>query len=146
MRLKKARIAHRMLITRTRRSLLRLVLEQHDFTKSLAVLWTFCENSAKCQQSTLLARLGNHRRSAETARGLACACKTHLDGIRRIRRFHRKQFPAHTRLDFCHDPPLSYQKILHNAGLFDYFLAYFRLALIYCRSAAHNAIVAAANW
>ena len=85
MLLKKACIAHRLLIARTRRSLLRLVLEQHDFTKSLAVLWTFCENGAKCQQSTLLARLGNHRRSAETARGLACACKTHLDGIRRIR-------------------------------------------------------------
>ena len=85
MLLKKACIAHRLLIARTRRSLLQLVLEQHDFTKSLAVLWTFCENGAKCQQSTLLARLGNHRRSAETARGLACACKTYLDGIRLIR-------------------------------------------------------------
>ena len=90
MLLKKARIAYQMLITRTRRSLLRLVLEQHDFTKSLAVLWTFCESGAKCQQSTLLARLGNHRRSAETARGLAYACKTYLDGIRLIRDRRKK--------------------------------------------------------
>ena len=98
MRLKKACIAHRMLITRTRRSLLRLVLEQHDFTKSLAVLWTFCENGAKCQQSTLLARLGNHRRSAETARGLAYACKTYLDGIRLIR--DRRKKPVFGLVDY----------------------------------------------
>ena len=124
MRLKKVCIAHRLLITRTRRSLLRLVLEQHDFTKSLAVLWTFCENGAKCQQSTLLARLGNHRRSAETARGLACACKTYLDGIRLIRdrrkkpifglvdykSLHRMQAFSFSKILFKHkcQPSLSY--------------------------------------
>ena len=36
------------------------------FTKSLAVLWTFCTKYAKCQQSTLLARLGKHGSSAES--------------------------------------------------------------------------------
>ena len=39
------------------------------FTKSLAVLWTFCKSAAKCQQSTLLARLGNHEQFCGNTRG-----------------------------------------------------------------------------
>ena len=105
-----------MLIARTRRSLLRLVLEQHDFTKSLAVLWTFCENGAKCQQSTLLARLGNHRRSAETARGLAYACKTYLDGIRLIRDRRKK--------------PVLLQKPAPDAGFFLFYIVQTQMSTI----------------
>ena len=116
MLLKKVCIAYRMLITRTRRSLLRLVLELYDFTKSLAVLWTFCENGAKCQQSTLLARLGNHRRSAETARGLACACKTYLDGIRLIRNRREK--------------PVLLQKPAPDAGFFLFYIVQIQMSTI----------------
>lgn len=105
-----------MLITRTRRSRLRLVLEQYDFTKSLAVLWTFCESGAKCQQSTLLARLGNHRRSAETARGLAYACKTYLDGIRLIRDRRKK--------------PVLLQKPAPDAGFFLFYIVQTQMSTI----------------
>ena len=42
------------------------------FTKSLAVLWTFCKSAAKCQQSTLLARLGNPIQHCGITCGTCC--------------------------------------------------------------------------